>query len=177
MELENQFTKSQYIAGIIISMLILSDLFTKTIAGGFVIVIFSMMYIFGSKIFSAFTGKEKTDLKMWIIILSIGIAELLIMIPVMISLGKNESELSRTNAEAIILSLEKYHDRNKKYPDSLAHLVPEFIEKLPKFKYGNKDLDFSYELTENKEYRFHYATGFKIYWRYNSNDKEWRRDD
>ena len=79
---------------------------------------------------------------------------LFMSILILASIGIN-NKIARSRAEVLIVACEKYKDTNKKYPERLSDLVPDFIKKVPVAKYAHMSKKFYYIASKDSHQLFY----------------------
>ena len=92
-------------------------------------------------------------------------------------IGNIQGMITNYRAEQIIQGLEKYHEDNGKYPDSLEVLTSEYLSSVPSTAYGVISRDFEYIYYSPDKYGLLYFSYIGVEHRYNSEVKEWQVDD
>jgi hypothetical protein len=92
-------------------------------------------------------------------------------------IGNPPNERITEPANKIISSLDKYQKAHGKYPDSLAELVPEYLESIPIPQWGVRS--WSYERSESGSSFFmsvkRWASSYEMYY-YDHDYKRWGFD-
>jgi hypothetical protein len=73
-----------------------------------------------------------------------GIGIGLVAVVVVFALNALQNRMARHRAEAVIVAVEAFHADQKRYPENLAQLAPEYLESVPRAKYTVFFHDFIY---------------------------------
>jgi uncharacterized membrane protein YqjE len=101
---------------------------------------------------------------------------LFMSILILASIGIN-NKIARSRAEVLIVACEKYKDTNKKYPERLSDLVPDFIREIPVAKYTLGSNRFYYIASEESHLLLYTAMPPFGKPTYNFEKREWSYTD
>jgi hypothetical protein len=87
------------------------------------------------------------------------------------------NKIAKSRAEVVIVACKKYKDTNKKYPERLSDLVPDFIRKIPVAKYALGSNRFLYSASEESHLLLYTAMPPFGKPTYNFERKEWSYTD
>ena len=81
------------------------------------------------------------------------------------------------SGDKLVIALNNFYEKNKRYPNNIHDLAPEFIDKIPKSKMGLQVEDFYYTHDQNKTFELSFDVDDFIQHYKLSNGNQWYSND